>query len=81
MNEREFLPVFGKRLRDLRQAKGLTQERLASDAGFDRTYVSLVERGKRNLSLLNMMRFARALGVTVADLCRGIGDVPGRMRR
>jgi transcriptional regulator with XRE-family HTH domain len=60
--------TFGKRLRELREAKGLSQESLAHEAGLDRTYVSSVERGKRNISLENIERLANALGVRVKDL-------------
>ena len=59
---------FGKRLRVLRQAKGLSQEELAHEAGLDRTYVSSVERGQRNISLENIERLAIALGVKIKDL-------------
>jgi len=60
--------TFGKRLRELREAKGMSQESLAHEAGLDRTYVSSVERGKRNISLENIERLANALGVRVKDL-------------
>ncbi|MCW5923284.1 MAG: helix-turn-helix transcriptional regulator [Saprospiraceae bacterium] len=46
----------------------MSQEALAFKAGFDRTYISLVERGKRNLSLLNICRFAEALDVKPSEL-------------
>lgn len=59
--------TFGKRLRELRETKGMSQELLAYEAGLDRTYVSSVERGKRNISLENIERLAIALGVKVRD--------------
>jgi len=62
------LQVFGNTIKSLRESKGLSQEALAFKAGFDRTYISLVERGKRNLSLLNICRFAEALDVKPAQL-------------
>jgi transcriptional regulator with XRE-family HTH domain len=55
--------TFGIRVRDLRQAKGISQEALADKAGLDRTYISSIERGKRNVSLLNIELLAKALGV------------------
>jgi transcriptional regulator with XRE-family HTH domain len=59
---------FGQRLRKLRIQKGLSQEKLAELAGLHRTYVSGVERGERNISLVNIERLAKALGVPMADL-------------
>lgn len=59
---------FGERLRELRSKKGISQEELAERAGLHRTYVSSVERGERNISLVNIEHLARALGVTLAEL-------------
>ena len=59
---------FGDRVRELRERMGLSQEALASAADLDRTYVGSVERGERNISLINIHRIARALGVPVRDL-------------
>ena len=64
----DVLVQFGKRLRTTRQRKGISQERLAEVAGLHRTYVSSVERGKRNISLMNIERLATALGVAMSDL-------------
>ncbi len=61
---------FGARVRELRRARGVSQEALADEAGLDRTYVSSVERGHRNISLLNIHRLAGALGVEPAELLR-----------
>ena len=55
--------VFGKRVRALREARGHSQEDLANLARLHRTYVGGVERGERNVSLLNIWRIADALGV------------------
>jgi transcriptional regulator with XRE-family HTH domain len=59
--------TFGSRVRELRQAKGISQEGLADKAGLDRTYISSIERGKRNISLENIERLAKALKVGVRD--------------
>ena len=64
----DVLHAFGCRLRHLRQQQNLSQEELAQRAGIDRTYVGGVERGERNLSLLNVKRLADALGVKPRDL-------------
>ena len=59
---------FGKRLREVRTGKGISQEKLAELAGLHRTYVSSVERGGRNISLVNIESLARALGVPMTAL-------------
>lgn len=59
---------FGKKLRQVRQEKGISQEKLAELAGLHRTYVSSVERGERNISLLNIEKLSIALGVPMASL-------------
>jgi transcriptional regulator with XRE-family HTH domain len=63
---------FGKRLRAIRKNKGISQETLALDAGLDRSYVGGVERGERNISLENMEKLAKALGITLAVLVREV---------
>jgi transcriptional regulator with XRE-family HTH domain len=59
---------FGRRLRETRLKKGVSQEKLADLAGLHRTYVSSVELGKRNVSLINIERLAIALSVSMAEL-------------
>lgn len=64
---------FGDAVRAAREHLGLTQEELAERAQIHRTYLSDVERGSRNLSLLNIERLAAALGLTMAELFRKVG--------
>jgi transcriptional regulator with XRE-family HTH domain len=63
-----ILTLFGERVRVLRQARGLSQEALALAAGLDRTYIGGIERGERNISLLNIQKIVQALNVSPADL-------------
>lgn len=63
---------FGDRLRQLRKAVGLSQEVFAARCGLDRTYISGIERGKRNVSLRNIEVLAKALGVTISQLTDGL---------
>ena len=59
---------FGKKVRELRLKKNLSQEKLAAEAGLDRTYVGGVERGERNIALVNICKIAAALGVRPSEL-------------
>jgi transcriptional regulator with XRE-family HTH domain len=63
-----ILTLFGERVRVIRQTLGLSQEALALAAELDRTYIGGVERGERNISLLNITKIAQALNVSPADL-------------
>nr|MDT0663478.1 helix-turn-helix transcriptional regulator [Micromonospora sp. DSM 115978] len=63
--------AFGQRVRDLREAQGVSQEHLADLAGIHRTYLSSLERGQRNVGLDNILALARALGVPAARLFEG----------
>ena len=63
-----ILEKFGEQVRKERHQKGLSQEELAGLAGIDRTYVGGVERGERNLSVLNVKRISDALGINIKDL-------------
>ncbi|HEV7453903.1 MAG TPA: helix-turn-helix transcriptional regulator [Candidatus Saccharimonadales bacterium] len=66
--EQQFLQKFGKRLADIRKQKGITQEKLADAVELHRTYIGFIEQGKRNPSIGNIHRIARALKVSVKDL-------------
>ncbi len=60
--------AFGLALRRTREGQGISQERLAELAGLHRTYVGGIERGERNVSLVNIGRLARALGLSLEQL-------------
>ena len=59
---------LGKKVRELRTAKGWTQEKLEEHSGLDRTYISDIERGVRNPSLKSLEKLAKALKIKVSDL-------------
>jgi transcriptional regulator with XRE-family HTH domain len=59
--------VFADNIKRFRQKQGLSQEALADLAGLHRTYIGAVERGERNITLLNANKIAEALGVKLSD--------------
>ena len=63
---------FGRRVRELRKAKDLSQEAFAAESGLDRTYISGIERGRRNVSLCNIEVIAKALGISISELTKGL---------
>lgn len=63
---------FGQKLRALRKERGLSQEALAEQSGLDRTYISGIERGRRNVALRNIEALASALKISIAELFRDI---------
>ena len=71
-SDNKFISSFGVRLRTLRKARGFSQEAFADISGLDRSYVGGVERGERNVSLLNIKKFADALGISVEELFQGL---------
>jgi transcriptional regulator with XRE-family HTH domain len=64
--------LVGMRIRELRLAKGISQEALADEAGIHRTYIGSVERGERNISLENIVRIAKALRMRPYELLKEI---------
>jgi transcriptional regulator with XRE-family HTH domain len=64
----KLLKTFGTAVRERRAAIGLSQEQLADRCGFDRTYISMLERGVRSPSLLNLAKLANGLGITLSEL-------------
>lgn len=73
---RKILIAFGCKLKSLRIKAGFTQEQLATKAGLHRTYVSSVERGERNVSLVNIVKFANALETTLFVLVGDLNEKP-----
>ncbi len=66
------LAALGQNVRRRREARDLTQEKLAEKAGLDPTYISGIERGLRNPGIKNVARLAKALGLSTAELCKGV---------
>lgn len=66
--ETDILKKFGERIRNLRQEKKWSQETLAEKTGFHRTYIGMIERGERNLSLKNIETFAITFEIKISEL-------------
>lgn len=64
---------FGARVREVRQARGLSQEALADRSGQHRTYIGHIERGETSPTLASIVQLAKALEVDPGDLVRGLG--------
>lgn len=68
MTDKEILLRVGTRIRELRKEKGLTQEALGEKGGFHFSYVGQIERGEKNVALLNLAKIAEALDVDISQL-------------
>lgn len=71
-NNKTILIKFGKKVRELRTAQDLSQEAFAAHCGLDRTYISGIERGVRNVSLVNLNALATGLGIKLSVLMEGL---------
>lgn len=64
----DSLEILGKRIKKIREDSGLSQEKFAEKCGFDRTYISLLERGKRNPSFTNLLKVAEGFEISISEL-------------
>lgn len=71
-NKRNILVSFGKKVRDTRKEKGFSQEELAHKADLHRTYIGMIERAEKNITLLNIEKIANALEVNINELFNDI---------
>lgn len=68
MEPKKIKQVVGQRIRALRMKRGWSQEELGFESGLHRNYVGGIERGERNVAVVNLARLAKALGVRPRDL-------------
>lgn len=68
MKPQEIKRWVGEKVRELREAKGWSQEELGFKSGLHRNYVGRIERGEQNIAVVNVARLAKALGVRPRDL-------------
>ena len=67
-SKKSILINFGERVREIRKEKGFSQEELAYKADLHRTYIGMIERAEKNITLLNIEKIASALEVSINDL-------------
>lgn len=67
-----ILKQFGERVREMRKEKGISQEELADKAGLHRTYIGMIERAEKNITLINIEKIAKALEITIDKLFYGL---------
>lgn len=67
MDKNQYLVCFGKKVKELRKQKGLSQEALALLCDLDRSYIGGVERGERNINLINIYKITLALNINIKD--------------
>ena len=67
-NKEQILIKFGEKVREERKKKGFSQEQLAEKASVHRTYIGMIERGEKNITLLNIEKIANALDLEFVDL-------------
>jgi transcriptional regulator with XRE-family HTH domain len=72
--EKALLKKLGNKIRELRASVGLSQEELAEKVGIHRTYIGSVERGERNVSIINMFYIARSLNSSLSELFESINE-------
>lgn len=72
--DRKKLQSLGKRIKKLRGERSLSQEELAGLAGVHRTYVGMIERGEKNVTVLSAQKISAALGISISELFKGYED-------
>jgi len=68
MAKKKILVAFGDKVRELRKEKGLSQEDLSFKAYLHRTYIGMIERAEKNITLVNIEKIAKALDVSIKEL-------------
>lgn len=68
MEKNPVLLLFGKRVQEIRKSHALSQEQLAELVGVHRTYIGMIERAEKNITLLNIAKLAKALNIDMSEL-------------
>ena len=75
-DKKNILVTFGNKIKEKRLFNNLSQEELANKAGLHRTYIGMIERAEKNITLININKIAKALGVEIKDLILWIVNNP-----
>lgn len=67
-SKRDVLVKFGKRVREIRNEMGISQEQLAFEADLHRTHIGMIERAEKNITLVNIQKIANAFNITIGEL-------------
>jgi ribosome-binding protein aMBF1 (putative translation factor) len=70
MKKKNILVKFGENVREIRKSKGLSQEQLSFKADLHRTYIGMIERAEKNITLSNIEKIAKALEVEIIELLK-----------
>lgn len=70
MKDEEFLKQLGQKIKEIRQSKGMSQVDVCSRLNMDKTYLSAIENGKQNLSILTLKQILEAMGVNADELIK-----------
>lgn len=68
--ENNILILFGNKVKEIRKQKGLSQEQLSFKANLHRTYIGMIERAEKNITLINIQKIAEALEVEIVELLK-----------
>jgi transcriptional regulator with XRE-family HTH domain len=71
-SKQDILIKFGERVREIRKEKGFSQEELAHKADLHRTYIGMIERAEKNITLINIEKIANALETSIKDIFNDI---------
>lgn len=66
--KRDILVNFGNKVRELRKEKGVSQEQLSFKADLHRTYIGMIERGEKNITIINIEKISKALEISINEL-------------
>ena len=74
MGKKKILIAFGEKVRELRKNLGISQEELSYKADLHRTYIGMIERAEKNITLVNIEKISKALKVKISEITKNIDN-------